>query len=164
MFSTQMENFDYLVILKNNLEFQKKNENKDCFLSIIDKEIAISHLNQNITKNNEDMEEKICEMDNKEVLGEETDLNIQTDNDIVKEEIPITLPTTVIQTNNLPENYDTIYRDVKIKNETNFNLSQEILNPDVEFSNKSDVIIFHTHTCESYTQTKENSYIASRKL
>ena len=159
-----MENFDYLVILKNNLEFQKKNENKDCFLSIIDKEIAISHLNQNITKNNEDMEEKICEMDNKEVLGEETDLNIQTDNDIVKEEIPITLPTTVIQTNNLPENYDTIYRDVKIKNETNFNLSQEILNPDVEFSNKSDVIIFHTHTCESYTQTKENSYIASRKL
>ena len=25
-------------------------------------------------------------------------------------------------------------------------------------SNKKDILIFHTHTCESYTQTKENSY------
>ena len=54
--------------------------------------------------------------------------------------------------------------DIKIKNETNFSLSQEILNPNIDFSNKTNIIIFHTHTCESYTQTKENSYIASRKL
>ena len=24
--------------------------------------------------------------------------------------------------------------------------------------NKKDLIIYHTHTCESYTQTKENTY------
>ena len=83
---------------------------------------------------------------------------------IAEEAVPITLPTTVIQSNNLVENYNTIYQDIKIKNETKFNLSQDILNPNVDFLDKSNIIIFHTHTCESYTPTQENLYEASRKL
>ena len=102
-----------------------------------------------------------------EMLQEETRITEEDTmhlEEIVEEEVLTSLPTKVIQANNLVENYNTIYKDIKIKNETNFNLSQEILDPSIDFLNKTNIIIFHTHTCESYTQTQEDSYIASRKL
>lgn len=37
-------------------------------------------------------------------------------------------------------------------------MTQDILTPNVEFSDKKNIIIFHTHTCESYTPTEENNY------
>ena len=74
------------------------------------------------------------------------------------------LATEVISENNISESYNTIYGNVKIKNETSFTLTQDILTPNIEFTNKTDVVIFHTHTCESYTPTEANSYVASRKL
>ena len=33
--------------------------------------------------------------------------------------------------------------------------------PDFELSNKKDIVIYHTHTCESYTPTNQNNYVAS---
>ena len=36
-----------------------------------------------------------------------------------------------------------------------------MLNPNVEFSNKKDILIYHTHTCESYTPTENNSYTST---
>lgn len=112
-------------------------------------------------------EENIIDTE-KEILQEETRIAEETElanaEEIIVDEVPVSLPTKVIQANNLAENYNTIYEDIKIKNETNFNLSQEILNSNIDFSNKTDIIIFHTHTCESYTQTEENEYSASRKL
>lgn len=74
------------------------------------------------------------------------------------------LPIEVVSENNLSENYNTLYGSVKIKNETSFELTNEILTPNVEFTNKTDVVIFHTHTCESYTETEANSYVPTRKL
>lgn len=49
---------------------------------------------------------------------------------------------------------------VKIKNETDYKLEEMNLNSDIKVTNKN-VIIFHTHTCESYTPTPENSYEAT---
>ena len=61
----------------------------------------------------------------------------------------------------LKENYSNQYGTVKIKNDTDIKLTESILKPDYTPENCKDVIIFHTHTCESYTPTKENQYKAS---
>ena len=53
------------------------------------------------------------------------------------------------------------YKTVQVKNLTDIKLTEDMLKPDYEVKNKKDIIIFHTHTCESYTPTKENSYKAS---
>lgn len=54
--------------------------------------------------------------------------------------------------------YTNSYDGVDIKNGTDYTLTDEILNPSGLEYNKSDVIIFHTHTCESYTPTEAYPY------
>ena len=61
----------------------------------------------------------------------------------------------------LKETYTNTYKSVKIKNDTDIKLTESILKPDYNIKNKKDIIIYHTHTCESYTQTKENKYESS---
>ena len=46
---------------------------------------------------------------------------------------------------------------VKIKNGTDYTLTQEMLTPDIAIENKN-VLIFHTHTCESYTSSNAYPY------
>ena len=61
----------------------------------------------------------------------------------------------------LKESYTNSYGSVKIKNDTDIKLTEDILNPNYMVKNKKEIIIYHTHTCESYTKTKENTYKAS---
>ena len=49
------------------------------------------------------------------------------------------------------------YNGVEIKNETSYELTDDILNPDININNKN-IIIFHTHTCESYTSSEKYPY------
>ena len=49
---------------------------------------------------------------------------------------------------------------VQLKNESDYDLSAEITDLNLEY-NKNDVLIFHTHTCESYTPTQQYQYEAS---
>jgi len=65
------------------------------------------------------------------------------------------------ETVELKETFTNTYGSVKIKNDTDIKLTESILKPDYKVSNKKDIIIYHTHTCESYTATKENTYKAS---
>lgn len=65
--------------------------------------------------------------------------------------------TQVIE-NNVPNKYTNEYNGVEIKNGTNYNLTEDILNYDNLDFNKKDVMIFHTHTCESYTPTENYQY------
>lgn len=64
---------------------------------------------------------------------------------------------TEVQSSNVPEKYTTQYNGVKIKNEAKYKLTKEILTPNITVNNKN-ILIFHTHSCESYTATKENPY------
>lgn len=64
---------------------------------------------------------------------------------------------TEVQKTNVPERYTSEYKGVKIRNETNYKLTQEILTPNVTV-NKENVLIFHTHTCESYTPSEKYQY------
>ncbi len=64
---------------------------------------------------------------------------------------------TEVQKSNVPEKYTSEYHGVKIKNETKYKLTEEILTPNVTVS-KEKIMIFHTHTCESYTTSEKYAY------
>lgn len=67
---------------------------------------------------------------------------------------------TEVQSSNVPNKYTSQYNGVKIKNETEYKLTKEILTPNITV-NKEKILIYHTHTCESYTQSEKYKYKAS---
>ena len=72
------------------------------------------------------------------------------------EELSDHLETEVVQTK-YKDTYNFQVGTVKIKNETAYNLSDLNLDENITVDNKN-VIIYHTHTCESYTPSDENPY------
>lgn len=86
--------------------------------------------------------------------------NSTTENSGQPEEIKLAstgLTTEVITPNPLALNYNAEYGNIKIKNQTSHELTEEMLNPDITIENKN-VFIFHTHTCESYTPSEKYNY------
>ena len=67
------------------------------------------------------------------------------------------MKTEVITNNPIKETYNTEYGKVKIKNETDYELTQEMLTPDITIENKN-IVLFHTHSCESYTSSDAYPY------
>ena len=67
--------------------------------------------------------------------------------------------TSLIESN-VPNNYTDEFSGVEIKNSTDYELKPEDFSSNLDI-NKEDIIIFHTHTCESYTPTEEYEYEAS---
>lgn len=77
-----------------------------------------------------------------------------------KEQIEVAqtgLSTQVITNNPLKDNSNTQYGKVKIKNETDYQLTNEMLQPDITIENKN-IVLFHTHSCESYTASQAYPY------
>ncbi len=71
--------------------------------------------------------------------------------------IPENVTTNVIKTN-VVERFTNSYKSVKIKNESGFDLTEEIVEPNVTIEKPKKVLIFHTHTCESYTPSEKYQY------
>lgn len=67
------------------------------------------------------------------------------------------IKTEVVTPNPIAENANVQYGKVKIKNQTTYNLTEDILNPNIKIDNKN-ILIFHTHSCESYTPSKKYQY------
>ena len=65
--------------------------------------------------------------------------------------------TEVVTQNPITESYNAEYGKVKIKNQTKYSLTEEILKPDIKIDNKN-ILIFHTHSCESYTPSEKYQY------
>lgn len=82
---------------------------------------------------------------------------ISENNNTSLEHADINVTTQVIE-NNVPNKYTDNYNGVEIKNGTDYSLTEDILNCDNLDINKNDVMIFHTHTCESYTPTDNYPY------
>lgn len=66
------------------------------------------------------------------------------------------LKTEVVK-NSVPNKYTNTYGGVQIKNETDLEITDSMLDFDLSF-NPSNVMIFHTHTCESYTSSEKYKY------
>lgn len=100
-----------------------------------------------VEKNNTNEEQKeIIKQENKE----------EKDDNKIKEGATV---TEVINSGVNPRSTDE-YQGVLINNQTQYTLTEDILNPNIEV-NKKKVVILHTHTCESYTPTEKFQYQAS---
>ena len=77
---------------------------------------------------------------------------------VVLSEVPENAEISVIEENNIKTTYTNEYNGVQIKNSSNYELTQEIMNPDIELENRRNVVIYHTHTCESYTPSEKFNY------
>ena len=65
--------------------------------------------------------------------------------------------TEIVTQQPITESYNIDIGGVKIKNETSYEINESILENSVNI-NKENVLIFHTHTCESYTPTEQYQY------
>ena len=101
--------------------------------------------------------------ESEEITNKENNENIQENEKNQteeKQEIQLALEglqTQVITQNPISENSNVTYKNVKIKNQTSYTLTEEILNPDITIENKN-IILFHTHSCESYTSSDKYPY------
>ncbi len=150
---SEIQNSSFLYCLKNELALfseQKKSEKEAFnFEKINTKEIL--NIELAMIPN---LIEKKEEENNQEEIAENTETQENQSEDI---ELPKTnVQTKVIDKNNITASFNTTLDNVKIKNETKFNISD--LKPNYELKNKNKVVIYHTHTCESYTSSDKFNY------
>ena len=148
-----------------NVLFEEDDDDlEDKFLmGLINTQIGIVVKDFKNAKSNADKENDVI---SDEVDGETTDIetNKTEEIDINNEEpkkmdnIISDINTEVVTKNPLADAYTDMFENVKIKNETNFTLSNDILNPEGLNINGKNILIFHTHTCESYTSSDEYTY------
>ena len=100
---------------------------------------------------------------NEESQNVEAEENTSNENNVSNSSsagIDLNLTVTEVDNSGVNPRYTDEYNGVLINNGTNYTLTQEMLTPDVTV-NKNKVVIYHTHTCESYTPTEAYSYTAS---
>ena len=65
---------------------------------------------------------------------------------------------TEVVSNNVNPRYNYDYNGIKIYNSTKYKLTNEMLAISNFSVNKDKILIYHTHTCESYTPTEKYNY------
>ena len=134
---------------KDNNEEAKEANNR--FESILSTQISsIKSLETQESNNNTQVTEEKTEEQNIQDNIENTSTN-----DV--KEIQTGVTTQVITNNPIAESFNTQYGNVKIKNQTDYQLTQEMMTPDITIENKN-IILFHTHSCESYTPSEAYPY------
>lgn len=153
-------------LIDENLDNADEEFASQFFYTMIGLELgAINAEEETSIENNVDenkLTSESTEQENKNTLSEESEDNETKEDESSTEEklelAKIDVKTEVVTENPIAESYTTKYNGVKIKNETDFELTDDILNTDSLEIDKSNVIIFHTHTCESYTSSEKYSY------
>lgn len=164
------------------------NTNEFIKLGINTESNIIKNISKNQTKINdeetEEIEEDIKDFSIKSILqigsnlfkAKELEKDLGQDENISSEEetneqkiadtkeVTTDVSTQIVTAHPIAEKYNKEYNGVKIKNETSYELTDEILNPNNLDIRKDNITIFHTHTCESYTQSENYKYTPSRKL
>ena len=65
--------------------------------------------------------------------------------------LPENATTETVQENNITPKVTSAYGSVQINNQSDYDITEDMLIPNIEITNKKDILIYHTHTCESYT-------------
>ena len=104
--------------------------------------------------------ENLGETKQEEKTGENNNNNEQnnTNENATGQVAEAGVTTEVITNNPIKDSSNTQYGNVKIKNETDYNLTEEMLNPDDITIENKNIILFHTHSCESYTSSEKYPY------
>lgn len=137
-------------IEENNQKKTAESSNNNIIKKIIGIELGFVNVSEKI-------QEKI-EMNNE--IGQNVknegkkNQNKEKDLEFAKENVK----TEITTKNPIADAYTKKYRGVKIKNETSYDLVNEDLDCEKLKIDKSNIIIFHTHTCESYTSSSKYTY------
>lgn len=100
----------------------------------------------------------------KEVSNEETKEETKTDEKKEKEpenkkiEVAENVSTSVIEENNITPSFTDSNSDIQVKNQSKYDVKDLIANANYQIKNKDKVVIYHTHTCESYTSSEKYPY------
>lgn len=81
----------------------------------------------------------------------------QSQQQTVSAEVSANAQTEIVTQNPITESFNIEIGGVKIKNETSFEINENILEISQDI-NKENVLIFHTHTCESYIPSEQYQY------
>ena len=103
---------------------------------------------------------EIENMENNEIKKEENEKeNNQTKENQEEQKIESAgTPTEVITSNPISDGSNTKIRKCKNKNETDYQITEDILNTDNLSIENKNIILFHTHSCESYTSSEKYPY------
>ena len=93
---------------------------------------------------------------NTDLVINENELTIDDAEELVNKiaQLPENVTTEAVQENNITPKVTSSYGSVEINNQSDYEITPEILTPDTEIVNKKDILIYHTHTCESYTPSE----------
>ena len=123
-----------------NLEKQDNKENQNILTNILESQISSFKIVENINESNILTSKNEDQSQNEEET--ENDKNITTE---------------IITKNPIKDGSNIVLGNVKIKNETNYQLTEDLLNNAISIENKN-IILFHTHSCESYTSSEKYPY------
>ena len=123
-----------------NLEKQDNKENQNILTNILESQISSFKIVENIDESNILTSKNADQSQNEEET--ENDKNITTE---------------IITKNPIKDGSNIVLGNVKIKNETNYQLTEDLLNNAISIENKN-IILFHTHSCESYTSSEKYPY------
>lgn len=153
-------------MIQNNLAiskcFESEKENKNSEL----KKILVAQLAVFLGSEEEMMEkenrEEVLEFEETDQLEENiSEVVAQQETQEPTQEQPQKVQTAVIDSNNKKDVYTDMYQNVQIKNESKYSLTEAMVTPDRNYSNQHDLIIYHTHSCESYTPGENSQYVAT---
>ena len=150
--------------IKENINTSVKKVNDNSFLFCLDLSFPLISYEKDendytkIFKNNKLISMSTVILDD-EIL-KNTDLIInkdeltQSDIEELKNNIIIGADNAKVENvseNNIIPKVTNSYRSVKIDNQSDYDITEDMLVPNIEITNKKDILIYHTHTCESYT-------------
>ena len=142
-------NEEYSNIAKEDDVKEEKNVLQEILkaqISII-KGLEIAETKENSGTNDDTIEDNIEQVTTEQTEGDKEQTQIAEAG----------VKTEIVTNNPLAENFNTQYGNVKIKNQTSYTLTQEMLTPDITIENKK-VLLFQTHSCESYTSSEKYPY------
>ena len=135
----------------NKVEDDNKKKDIDGLKYAFVSELEIFNSVKIETEKNEDIIDNNNVTTNQETKGqEENNITLPKEGQTVSE---------VINSGVNPRSTDD-FEGVLINNSTNYTLTYDMLNPNIEV-NKKKILMYHTHTCESYTPTEACNYEAS---
>ena len=141
-----------LPVMQNMNEKSIEAKDKESNNPIIETQLNIASILK------KDEEEKKIETVSENIEIEKNTVEENKENQIKNENIEDKLPTQVITNNPIAESFNVQYGNVKIKNQTDYQLTDEMMNPDITIENKN-IVLFHTHSCESYTSSELYQYM-----
>lgn len=152
--------------IKETITSKTKEINENSFLSCIDLTIPLISYKKTEKKDNILTNSKILAMGagildesiykNTDLVINENELTIDDEEELVNKiaQLPENVTTEAVQENNITPKVTSSYGSVEINNQSDYEISPDILTPDTEIVNKKDILIYHTHTCESYTPSE----------